>query len=123
VVDVTDGAALGDAFSEPLGGDASAALAGLDSSLPPSSPAPSLASPTLPDTTTSSAGAPAAPASSPAPAVASPRFRKIVHRPNMWLLFLLATLTGMALAGSGLGLRLAAAELSRAWRDRVAPIG
>jgi hypothetical protein len=119
---VTDGAAEGDAFSDPLGGGSAAALAGLDSSLPPSGPAPSLASPTLPDTSSNTTSA-AATTSSPAPAVASPRFRKIVHRPNMWLLFLLATLTGMTLAGTGFGFRLAASELSRAWRDRVAPIG
>jgi hypothetical protein len=41
----------------------------------------------------------------------------------MWLLFLLASLTGLCIAGSAIGLRLAAGELSRSWRERVAPIG
>jgi hypothetical protein len=121
IVDVTDGAALGDGFSPLLSPTAPGdTLAGLDS-IGPTGPAPSLASPGLPST---SAAAPAAASPSKGtPSVASPRFRKIVHRPNAWLLFLLASLTGISIAGSAIGLRLAAGELSRSWRDRVAPIG
>jgi hypothetical protein len=41
----------------------------------------------------------------------------------VWLLFLLSVLTGLSIAGTAVGFRLAGSELSRAWRARVAPIG
>jgi hypothetical protein len=122
VVDVTDGAADAEGFSPLVTGTSSIdTLAGVDSGLAPSGLSPSLANPSLPSTASPSSAAPAP--STPAPSVASPRFRRIVHRPSVWLLFLLSVLTGLSIAGTAVGFRLAGSELSRAWRARVAPIG